>query len=229
VTAAAIIKVLLVDDQALLRAGFRVLIESADDLQVVGEAATGQAALDLVRAGGVDVVLMDIRMPEMDGLAATRAITADPTLDGVKVLVLTTFELDEYVFQALRSGASGFLGKGVGPDELLEAIRVIARGDSLLSPIATRALIGTFLERPQRSDIAAPQRLQLLTPRELEVLSLVALGLSNDELAQHLFVSPLTAKTHVNRAMTKLGARDRAQLVVIAYESGLMQGPPGIS
>jgi DNA-binding NarL/FixJ family response regulator len=229
VTADAITKVLLVDDQALLRAGFRVLIESADDLQVVGEAATGQAALDLVRAGGVDVVLMDIRMPEMDGLAATRAITADPTLDGVKVLVLTTFELDEYVFQALRSGASGFLGKGVGPDELLDAIRVIARGDSLLSPIATRALIGTFLERPQRSDSAAPQRLQLLTPRELEVLSLVALGLSNDELAQHLFVSPLTAKTHVNRAMTKLGARDRAQLVVIAYESGQMQPPPGIT
>jgi len=229
VTTDASIRVLLVDDQALLRAGFRVLIESADDLRVVGEAATGQAALDLVRAGGVDVVLMDIRMPDMDGLAATRAITADPALDGVKVLVLTTFELDEYVFQALRSGASGFLGKGVGPDELLDAIRLIARGDSLLSPIATRALIGTFLDRPQRSDKAAPERLQLLTPRELEVLSLVAMGLSNDELAQHLVVSPLTAKTHVNRAMTKLGARDRAQLVVIAYESGLMQRPPGIS
>ena len=207
-----------------------MLIESAEDLQVVGEAATGQAALDLVRTGGVDVVLMDIRMPEMDGLAATRAITADPALDGVKVLVLTTFELDEYVFQALRSGASGFLGKGVGPDELLDAIRLIARGDSLLSPVATRALIGTFLDRPQRSDSAStPDRLRLLTPRELEVLALVAMGLSNDELAQHLVVSPLTAKTHVNRAMTKLGARDRAQLVVIAYESGLMQQPPGIS
>jgi len=228
-TSDAITRVLLVDDQALLRAGFRVLIESADDLQVVGEAATGQAALDLVRSGGVDVVLMDIRMPDMDGLATTRAITADPALDGVKVLVLTTFELDEYVFQALRSGASGFLGKGVSPDELLDAIRLIARGDSLLSPIATRALIGTFLDRPQRSDTASPERLQLLTPRELEVLSLVAMGLSNDELAQHLVVSPLTAKTHVNRAMTKLGARDRAQLVVIAYESGLMQRPPGIS
>jgi DNA-binding NarL/FixJ family response regulator len=206
-----------------------VLIESADDLQVVGEAATGQAALDLVRSGGVDVVLMDIRMPDMDGLAATRAITADPALDGVKVLVLTTFELDEYVFQALRSGASGFLGKGVSPDELLDAIRLISRGDSLLSPVATRALIGTFLGRPQRADAASPARLQLLTPRELEVLSLVAMGLSNDELAQHLVVSPLTAKTHVNRAMTKLGARDRAQLVVIAYESGLMQPPHGIS
>jgi DNA-binding NarL/FixJ family response regulator len=230
VTTAAVTRVLLADDQALLRAGFRVLIESAEDLQVVGEAATGQQALELVRAGGVDVVLMDIRMPEMDGLAATRAITADPSLDGVKVLVLTTFERDEYVFQALRSGASGFLGKGVGPDELLDAIRLIARGDSLLSPTATRALIGTFLDRPQRSDSArAPERLRLLTPRELEVLSLVALGLSNDELAQQLVVSPLTAKTHVNRAMTKLGARDRAQLVVIAYESGLMQQPPGIS
>ena len=220
---------LLADDQALLRAGFRVLIESADDLEVVGEAADGQQALDRVRAGGVDVVLMDIRMPEMDGLAAPRAIMADPGLAGVKVLVLTTFELDEYVFQALRSGASGFLGKGVGPDELLDAIRLVARGDSLLSPQATRALITTFLDRPQRSDVMSPERLSVLTPRELEVLSLVAMGLSNDELAEHLVVSPLTAKTHVNRAMTKLGARDRAQLVVIAYESGLMrQGPSAL-
>ncbi|MGS0684841.1 response regulator transcription factor [Nakamurella sp. GG22] len=219
-------RVLIADDQALLRAGFRVLIESADDLQVVGEATTGQQALDRVRAGGVDVVLMDIRMPEMDGLAATRAITADPALLGVKVLVLTTFELDEYVFQALRSGASGFLGKGVGPEELLDAIRLIARGESLLSPQATRALISTFLDRPQRSDTASDGRLQALTPRELEVLSLVAMGLSNEELAEHLVVSPLTAKTHVNRAMTKLGARDRAQLVVIAYETGLVRQNP---
>jgi DNA-binding NarL/FixJ family response regulator len=217
------IRVLLADDQALLRAGFRVLIESADDLEVVGEAVTGQDALDHVRAGGVDVVLMDIRMPEMDGLAATRAIMADPDLHGVKVLVLTTFELDEYVFQALRSGASGFLGKGVGPDELLDAIRLVARGDSLLSPLATRALISTFLDRPERSDLASSDRLQVLTPREREVLALVAMGLSNEELAQHLVLSPLTAKTHVNRAMTKLGARDRAQLVVIAYETGLMK------
>jgi len=214
---------LLVDDQTLLRAGFRVLIESADDLEVVGEATTGREALDRVRAGSVDVVLMDIRMPEMDGLAATRAIIADPVLAGVKVLVLTTFELDEYVFQALRSGASGFLGKGVGPDELLDAIRLVARGDSLLSPLATRALITTFLDRPERSDVASSDRLQVLTPREREVLALVAMGLSNDELAQHLVLSPLTAKTHVNRAMTKLGARDRAQLVVIAYETGLMK------
>ena len=217
------IRVLLADDQALLRAGFRVLIESADDLEVVGEATTGREALVRVRAGGVDVVLMDIRMPEMDGLAATRAIIADPALAGVKVLVLTTFELDEYVFQALRSGASGFLGKGVGPDELLDAIRLVARGDSLLSPMATRALITTFLDRPERSDVASSDRLQVLTPREREVLALVAMGLSNDELAQHLVLSPLTAKTHVNRAMTKLGARDRAQLVVIAYETGLMK------
>jgi DNA-binding NarL/FixJ family response regulator len=219
-------RVLIADDQALLRAGFRVLVESADDLQVVGEATTGQEALDRVRTGGVDVVLMDIRMPEMDGLAATRAIMADPALIGVKVLVLTTFELDEYVFQALRSGASGFLGKGVGPEELLDAIRLVARGESLLSPQATRALIGTFLDRPQRADIATGGRLQALTPRELEVLSLVAMGLSNEELAEHLVVSPLTAKTHVNRAMTKLGARDRAQLVVIAYETGLVRQNP---
>jgi DNA-binding NarL/FixJ family response regulator len=216
-------RVLLADDQALLRAGFRVLIESVDDLAVVGEATTGQEALDLVRAGGVDVVLMDIRMPVMDGLAATRAISADPALGGVKVLVLTTFEQDEYVFQALRSGASGFLGKGVEPQELLDAIRLVARGDSLLSPLATRALIATFLDRPQRSDVTSSDRLRVLTPRELEVVSLVAMGLSNDELAEHLVVSPLTAKTHVNRAMTKLGARDRAQLVVIAYETGLMR------
>jgi len=220
-------RVLIADDQALLRAGFRVLVESADDLEVVGEATTGRQALDLVRTGGVDVALMDIRMPEMDGLAATRAIMADPALRGVKVLVLTTFELDEYVFQALRAGASGFLGKGVGPEELLDAIRLIARGDSLLSPQATRALIGTFLDRPERSDVVSPDRLSVLTPRELEVLSLVAMGLSNEELAERLVVSPLTAKTHVNRAMAKLGARDRAQLVVIAYESGLVRQGSG--
>lgn len=219
--------VLIADDQALLRAGFRALIDSADDLEVVGEASTGREALDLVRAGGVDVVLMDVRMPEMDGLAATRAITADPELGTVKVLILTTFELDEYVFQALRSGASGFLGKGVGPDELLDAIRLVDQGDSLLSPVATRALITRFLDRPERSEGAAPERLRVLTPREQEVVALVAMGLSNDELAEHLVVSPLTAKTHVNRAMTKLGARDRAQLVVIAYETGLVRPGEG--
>jgi DNA-binding NarL/FixJ family response regulator len=222
-------RVLLVDDQALLRAGFRVLIDSAEDLEVVGEAATGLQALERVRAGGVDVVLMDIRMPEMDGLAATRAITADRTFDAVKVLILTTFEIDEYVLAALRSGASGFIGKGVGPDELLDAIRLVARGDSLLSPVATRALITRFLDRPERSGEAVPDRLRALTPREQEVLALVAMGLSNDELARHLVLSPLTAKTHVNRAMTKLGARDRAQLVVIAYESGLVRPGAGSS
>ena len=220
-------RVLIADDQALLRAGFRALIDSADDLDVVGEASTGREALELVRAGGVDVVLMDVRMPEMDGLAATRAITADPALGEVKVLILTTFELDEYVFQALRSGASGFLGKGVGPDELLDAIRLVDRGDSLLSPVATRALITRFLDRPERPAGAAPERLRMLSPREQEVVALVALGLSNDELAEHLVVSPLTAKTHVNRAMTKLGARDRAQLVVIAYETGLVRPARG--
>ena len=222
-------RVLLVDDQALLRAGFRVLIDSAEDLEVVGEAATGLQALERVRGGGVDVVLMDIRMPEMDGLAATRAITADRTFDAVKVLILTTFEIDEYVLAALRSGASGFIGKGVGPDELLDAIRLVARGDSLLSPVATRALITRFLDRPERSDEAVPDRLRALTPREQEVLALVAMGLSNDELARHLVLSPLTAKTHVNRAMTKLGVRDRAQLVVIAYESGLVRPGAGSS
>ena len=226
-TAATPTRVLLADDQALLRAGFRVLIESADDLAVVGEASTGREAVDRVRAGGVDVVLMDIRMPEMDGLAATREISADPSLGEVKVLVLTTFEQDEYVFQALRSGASGFLGKGVGPQELLDAIRLIASGDSLLSPMATRALISTFLDRPQRSDVTGSDRLRALTPRELEVVSLVAMGLSNDDIAEHLVVSPLTAKTHVNRAMTKLAARDRAQLVVIAYETGLIRPGQG--
>ena len=221
------IRVLIADDQALLRAGFRALIDSADDLEVIGEASTGREALDLVRAGGVDVVLMDVRMPEMDGLAATRAITWDPALGTVKVLILTTFELDDYVFQALRSGASGFLGKGVGPDELLDAIRLVDQGDSLLSPVATRALITRFLDRPERSEGAAPERLRALTPREQEVVALVAMGLSNDELAEHLVVSPLTAKTHVNRAMTKLGARDRAQLVVIAYETGLVRPGEG--
>lgn len=217
------LRVLLVDDQPLLRAGFRVFLESADDVSVVGEASTGAEAVAMVRAGGVDVVLMDIRMPDMDGLAATRAILGAPGDETPKVLILTTFELDEYVFAALRSGASGFLGKGVGPDELVDAVRTVARGESLLSPTATRALIGKFLDRPERSDGVVADRLQVLTPREQEVLSLVGMGLSNDELADHLVVSPLTAKTHVNRAMSKLGATDRAQLVVIAYETGLVR------
>ncbi|MFF3542493.1 response regulator [Streptomyces platensis] len=216
------IRVLLADDQALLRGTFRMLIDSAADMEVVGEAATGREAIDLARSHRADLVLMDIRMPDLDGLAATRLISEDEDLAGVKVLVLTTFENDEYVAEALRAGASGFLGKGINPDELLDAIRVVAAGDSLLSPTATKALIARFLAQPAppRGPAAAPQ-LAALTPRECEVVTLVAAGLSNDEIAERLFVTPLTAKTHANRAMTKLGARDRAQLVVIAYQTGL--------
>jgi DNA-binding NarL/FixJ family response regulator len=179
--------------------------------------------VELARETRADVVLMDIRMPDLDGLAATRLITADEDLAGVRVLILTTFEIDEYVFQALRAGASGFLGKGAEPAELLAAIRTVARGDALLSAAATRSLIARFLAHPDHGSPADPRQLALLTEREREVLVLVAAGLSNDEIAEHLVVSPATAKTHVNRAMTKLGARDRAQLVVAAYQSGLVQ------
>ena len=217
------IRILLADDQTLIRSGFRVLIEPAPDLEVVGEASTGQEAVDLTRTTRADVVLMDIRMPELDGLAATREITADESLAGVKVLILTTFEVDRYVFEALRAGASGFLGKSVEPDELIDAIRVVARGDALLSPKAVRGLIDRFLAEPELHQAAVPERLEVLTEREREVVGLVATGLSNDELAEKLFVSPLTAKTHVNRAMMKLGARDRAHLVVFAYEAGLVR------
>jgi DNA-binding NarL/FixJ family response regulator len=218
------IRVLIVDDQALIRGGFRVLVDSAPDLEVVGEAGTGREALDLVRATRADVVLMDIRMPDLDGLEATRAIVADEDLAGVKVLVLTTFEVDEHVLAALRAGASGFLGKGVEPAELLAAIRTVAAGDALLSPRATRGLITRFLAQPDvTGGTPSPEALAALTPREREVVALVATGMSNDEIAVELFVSPLTAKTHVNRAMTKLGVRDRAQLVVLAYQSGLVR------
>ncbi|MEH0842083.1 response regulator transcription factor [Micromonospora sp. CPCC 205711] len=222
------IRVLLADDQKLLRAGFRVLIDSAPDLTVVGEAATGREAVDRARSTRADVVLMDIRMPEMDGLAATAEITADEDLAGVRVLILTTFEMDEYVFQALRAGASGFLGKGVEPAELLDAIRTVAAGEALLSPKATRGLIARFLAQPEPDPKATPEQLRVLTDREREVLTLVAGGLSNEQIAERLVVSPLTAKTHVNRAMMKLGARDRAQLVVVAYQSGLVRAgePP---
>jgi DNA-binding NarL/FixJ family response regulator len=215
------IRVVVADDQALVRAGFRVLVDSAPDLAVVGEAATGREAVALARSARADVVLMDIRMPDLDGLAATARITEDEDLAGVRVLILTTFEIDEYVFAALRAGASGFLGKGVGPQELLDAIRVIARGDALLSPIATRSLIARLVAEP--AAITPTAVLDVLTGREREVLALVAGGLSNEEIADRLYLSPLTAKTHVNRAMVKLGARDRAQLVVIAYESGLVR------
>jgi DNA-binding NarL/FixJ family response regulator len=217
------IRVLLADDQKLIRAGFRVLIDSAPDLQVVGEAANGREAVELARSTRADVVLMDIRMPDGDGLSATREITADENLAGVKVLILTTFEIDEYVFEALRAGASGFLGKGVEPAHLIDAIRVIAAGDQLLSPAATSRLIARFLTEPDRAAPPVPASLEVLTAREREVVALVATGLSNEDIAAKLFVSPLTVKTHANRAMAKLGARDRAQLVVIAFQSGMVR------
>lgn len=217
------IRVLLADDQELIRAGFRVLIDAAPDLEVVGEATDGAEAVTMARSSRADVVLMDIRMPGTDGLAATRAIVADEDLAGVRVLVLTTFEIDEYVVEAIRSGASGFIGKGVGPEELRDAIRVVAAGDSLLSPKATNALIARFTALPAVGPTAPGPALDLLTPREREVVTLVASGMSNDEIADRLYVSPLTAKTHANRAMMKLGARDRAQLVVIAYQIGLVR------
>jgi DNA-binding NarL/FixJ family response regulator len=220
------IRVLLADDQPLLRAGFKVFIDSQPDLEVVGEAADGREAVELARVTQADVVLMDIRMPGTDGLAATRLITQDEDLAGVRILILTTFELDEYVFQALRCGASGFLGKSAQPGELLAAIRVISRGEALLSPAATSALISRYLAFPEHADLQQPGQLGSLTNREREVTALVAAGLSNDEIAAHLVVSPATAKTHVNRAMVKVGARDRAQLVVAAYRSGLVRPPP---
>ncbi|MET9573841.1 response regulator transcription factor [Streptomyces virginiae] len=225
------IKVLLADDQALLRSAFRVLVDSEPDMEVVGEASDGAQAFAVARQERPDVVLMDIRMPGTDGLAATRMISADPELAAVRVVMLTTFEVDEYVVSALRAGASGFLGKGAEPEELLNAIRVAAAGEALLSPAATKGLIATFLAQGGGSDPAAAgasagihaDRLAALTVREREVLVHVAAGLSNDGIAARLEVSPLTVKTHVNRAMAKLGARDRAQLVVIAYESGLVR------
>jgi DNA-binding NarL/FixJ family response regulator len=216
-----VIRVLLADDQALIRAGFRVLIDAAEDLEVVGEATDGRQAVDLARRERADVVLMDIRMPGVDGLEATRLICADDDLAGVKVVILTTFESDEHVYRALRAGASGFLVKDTEPAELIQAVRVVARGDALLSPSVTRRLITDLASKPER--LPADERvLAGLTSREREVLALVAEGLSNDEIAARLFLSPLTSKTHVSRIMTKLSARDRAQLVVIAYESGLV-------
>ncbi|MFJ3623785.1 response regulator [Streptomyces iakyrus] len=221
------IRVLLADDQALLRSAFRVLVDSEPDMEVVGEASDGAEAVRLAKEQRADVVLMDIRMPGTDGLAATRMISADPDLADVRVVILTTFEVDDYVVQSLRAGASGFLGKGSEPEELLNAIRIAAGGQALLSPAATTGLIARFLatDHPADgdSDRARGERLDSLTVREREVLVQVAGGHSNDEIAERLEVSPLTVKTHVNRAMAKLGARDRAQLVVTAYESGLVR------
>jgi DNA-binding NarL/FixJ family response regulator len=215
------IRVLLADDQMLVRAGFRALLDAQKDIDVVAEAADGEEALRQVRELGPDAVLMDIRMPVLDGLAATRRITADPALAGVKVVILTTFELDEYVFEAIRAGASGFLVKDTEPDELLRAVRAVVDGDALLSPGVTRRLIAEFAARSKEPAAAAV--LDRLTEREREVMALVGIGLSNEEIARRLVVSPLTAKTHVSRAMVKLNARDRAQLVVMAYESGLVR------
>jgi len=215
------IRVLLADDQALVRAGFRALLDATGGLDVVGEAADGDAAVRLAIELVPDVVLMDIRMPGSDGLAATARITADDRLREVRVIVLTTFELDEYVFAALQSGASGFLVKDTEPAELLHAVRVVASGDALLSPGVTRRLIAEYASRARTAPPTT--RLDVLTEREREVVALVAEGLSNDEIAGRLYLSPATAKTHVSRAMVKLGVRDRAQLVVLAYECGLVR------
>jgi len=215
------VRVVLADDQALVRAGFRSLLDAEDDIDVVGEAGDGDEALGLASELRPDVVLMDIRMPGLDGLEATRRIFEDDRLENVKVVILTTFGLDEYVFEAIRSGASGFLVKDTEPDELIHAVRVVAAGDALLSPRVTKRLIGEFATRAKEPQ---PSRgLDELTDREREVVALAAEGLSNEEIAHRLVVSTATAKTHVSRAMGKLGARDRAQLVVIGYESGLVR------
>ncbi|TDB71239.1 response regulator transcription factor [Micromonospora sp. KC721] len=213
------IRVLLADDQALMRAGFRALLHAEDGLEVIGEVADGASAVDLSRRLRPDVVLMDVQMPGLDGIEATRRIAADPDLAAVRVLILTNYGLDSYVFAALRAGASGFLLKDADPADLLQAIAVVARGDALLAPAVTRTVISEFLAGQPPAEPAAGR--SLLTAREREIVEFVARGLSNDEIAERMVISPLTAKTHVNRAMTKLHCRDRAQLVVWAYESGL--------
>ncbi|MFD7899943.1 response regulator [Streptomyces sp. NPDC059743] len=217
------IRVVLADDQALLRGTFQLLIDSCDDMQVVAVAGDGEEAIAAARATRPDVIVMDIRMPGVNGLAATAEICRDESLRDTKVLILTTFEIDEYVAQALRAGASGFLGKNIGSGEFLDAIRTVAAGDALLSPAATRSLIGEFLTRPVRGRMSSSAALDTLTSREREIVAHVAAGLSNDEIATDLCLSPLTVKSHVQRAIAKLDARDRARLVVIAYQSGLVQ------
>jgi DNA-binding NarL/FixJ family response regulator len=220
-----VIRVLLADDQALVRAGFRALLAAEPDIEIVGEAGDGADAVRLAKSTRPDLILMDIRMPHVDGLEATRQIASDTTLTDTRVVILTTFDLDEYVFEALRVGASGFLLKDTEPVDLIRGVRAVAAGDALLSPKVTRRLIAEFAGRAKTP--AAPRQLDQLTDREREVMALVGAGLSNEEIATQLFVSPATAKTHVSRAMVKLGARDRAQLVVFAYEAGLVR--PGWS
>jgi DNA-binding NarL/FixJ family response regulator len=215
-----VIRVVLVDDQALIRSGIRALLDAEDDIEVVAEAANGLEAVDQTLTHRPDIVLMDVQMPELDGIEATRRIADDERLAGVHVVMLTNYGLDEYVFNALRAGASGFVVKDTEPADLLQALRVTMRGDALLSPAVTRRLISEFVARP--ADVMPSADADLLTNREREVVALVAHGLSNDEIAERMVLSPMTAKTHVSRAMTKLGARDRAQLVVFAYQSGLV-------
>jgi DNA-binding NarL/FixJ family response regulator len=219
-----VIRVAIVDDQQLVRAGFVSLLDAEEDIDVVGEAADGQEAVQLAARARPDVMLMDIRMPRLDGIEATRRIVAKPDLTAVHIVILTTFELDEYVFEALRAGAAGFLVKDTDAAELLRAIRVVAGGEALLSPKITRRLISEFATRTR--DARPAPDLDRLTPREREVATLIASGLSNDEIADRLYMSPSTAKTHAARAMTKVGARDRAQLVIFAYEAGLVR--PGM-
>ncbi|GAB4583814.1 response regulator [Nocardia sp. IFM 10818] len=213
------IRVLLVDDQPLIRSGFRALLDIEDDIEVVAEAADGAEGVALAREHLPDIALIDIQMPGVDGIEATRRIAADPALTAMHVVILTNYGLDEYVFDALRAGAAGFLVKDIQPEDFLHAIRVAARGDALLAPSITRKLIDRYVTQPPHTGSAA---LHDLTAREREAVILVARGLSNDEIAAHMVITPLTAKTHINRAMTKLHARDRAQLVVLAYESGLI-------
>ncbi len=215
------ISIVVADDQAVVRAGCRALLEAEPDIEVVGEAADGAEAVAIASAKRPEVVLMDIRMPGLDGLAATRAIVEDPALAAVRVLILTTFEIDEYVFEAIRTGASGFMVKDADPEDLVRAVRAVAGGEALLSPGATRRLIAEFASRPERRT-ATPSTLAVLTGREREVLALIATGASNDEIAQRLVISPATVRTHITRVLSKLGARDRAQLVVMAFEAGLV-------